>query len=79
MPGLLVRSPSGEVREVTDSCFSLTLMFLSLPFSPLSPLSLSLKKKLKKKETRKKLMEVVYRPLLSMSVLHQRELPEEGA
>ena len=39
MPGLLARSPAGDMWEVTDWSMSHTLMFLSLSFSLPSPLS----------------------------------------
>ena len=39
MPGLHVQSPVGALMEDANLCFSLILMFLSLTFSFLSPLS----------------------------------------
>ena len=38
MPGLQAKSPVGGVGEVTNPCFSCTLMFLSLSLVP-SPLT----------------------------------------
>ena len=37
MPGSQARSPFGGVQEATNRCISHTLIFLSLPFSLLSP------------------------------------------